>query len=315
MQIQKANKIGFNWKIICTGMILLQSLFYGLMDPLAKIVYMEVPVLSFMMLRNAIAASFIFLLWRKKIIKELKNVSVKHYIVPCLCMACAFNFSHMALEQTAATNVAFLRSLSTLMVPLMLLIFYHKRYSKKTVLLQLMMLLGLYLLCAHGGLTDFGKGEIYAIIAALLVAGSLVFGRDSLKYIGAETLSFVQSACAVVICFVWGMANHDIQKTQWMDIINPTYFWILIYAALMCTVGGYLLQNIALRHISCHNVGVLQATYPVITALAAAILLHEHLSTMGLVGAAIIVSCVVFGGETKGTSKVKLKLKQVQPIQ
>ena len=60
---------------------------------------------------------------------------------------------------------------------------------------------------------------------------------------------------------------------------------------------SYLLQNAALGGLSSRTVALLQCTCPVMTAAFSYFLLGERLSTAGLVGAGIILACVVV--ETK----------------
>lgn len=77
-----------------------------------------------------------------------------------------------------------------------------QKYEKKEPFLQMAMLIGLYLLCAKGGLGQFGLGEVLTLIAATLVAGSLVFGKSALQHISAKMLSFVQTVLALFFCGV-----------------------------------------------------------------------------------------------------------------
>ena len=70
-------------------------------------------------------------------------------------------------------------------------------------------------------------------------------------------------------------------------------FYVILYLALACTLLGYLLQNKALEGISSRTVALLQCTAPVLTAFFSFFLLGETLSLMGLIGAAIILACVV----------------------
>lgn len=271
------------------GMIVVQSIFYGIMDPVAKISYKSMPVFCFLTIRYIIATGIMLVIWRKKILQELKYASLKEYIIPSICMASAFIFSNLALRYTAATNVAFLRSLTALIVPFLMLIIYRKKYGSKEVGLQIVMLAGLYLLCAKGGLSTFGIGEVLSLVAATLVAGALVFGEKSLKHISAVTLSFVQSTLAIIICGIMGFATRSFSG---INTLNISIVLSLFYAAIFCTIGGYMLQNVALEHISAKTVGMVQCLYPVMTAVVAFVMLGEMLSILGLIAAGIITVCV-----------------------
>ena len=67
----------------------------------------------------------------------------------------------------------------------------------------------------------------------------------------------------------------------------------LLYAAIACTIGGYMLQNIALEHISSKITGMVQCLYPVATAAIAYFVLHERLNLAGMLGAAVIIASIL----------------------
>ena len=148
------------------------------------------------------------------------------------------------------------------------------------------------MLCAKGGLGHFGPGEVFALIAAILVAGSLVFGKTALDHVSAKTLSFVQTGLAVVFCGIAMLISGSMQEVLLAGSLRM--FLYLLYAAIGCTILGYLLQNVALEHISAKQVGIVQCLYPIATALVAYFVLGEKLSLLGVIGAGIITVCVLF---------------------
>lgn len=272
-------------------LIVLQSILYGIMDVVSKRAYAAMSVYCFLFLRYVLAAVLMLLLWRKELLGQLAHVPVRRYIVPSLCMSLAFVFSNLALQFTAATNMSFLRSLSALIVPLLSLIFLRQPIRRKELALGAVMLVGLYLLCAKGGLSRFGLGEVFALIAATLVAGSLVFGANALEYVSAKTLSFVQTLLSVLVCGAAACVTGSISDIP--RAASPELLLSLLYAAVGCTIGGYMLQNIALRHISAKRIGTAQCLYPIATAVVAYIVLQERLSPSGLLGAGLITLCVL----------------------
>ncbi len=272
-------------------LIVIQSILYGIMDVVSKQAYQTMSVYCFLFLRYVLATGIMLVLWGKQIVTELRTVKLSRYIVPGLCMSCAFIFSNLALKFTSATNMSFIRSLSALIAPLLALVFFGQKYGKKGVILQLCMLVGLYLLCAKGGLGRFGLGEVFALIAATLVAGSLVFGKTALDHISAKSLSFVQTALAVLFCGIAALVTNSLSDVAFA--VSPRMIAYLLYAAIGCTIIGYLLQNVALMHIPAKQVGIVQCLYPIATAAIAFIVLGEKLSGMGILGAIIITVCVL----------------------
>ena len=99
--------------------IFLQSVLYGLGDPISKSAYEVLPVYSLLTARYGIALAFLLLVFGRRIWRGLKVCSPRDWLLPSLCMGGAYVANNIALELTAATSVAFLRSLSTVMTPLL----------------------------------------------------------------------------------------------------------------------------------------------------------------------------------------------------
>lgn len=273
--------------------IFLQSTLYGFGDPLSKLAYEVLPVYSLLTFRYAIALAFLLLLFGRQVLRGLKACSVRDWLAPSLSIAGAYVAGNIALTLTAATSVAFLRSLSTVMTPLLALVFFRRRMGKKHLPFLLLVVVGLYLLCGLGGLSGFGWGEVFSLLSALLLAGSLIFGEHALDRVDPVTLSTLQTAASLLlsllcaVCFEGGLSAAGATLPVW---------GIIVYLAILCTVAGYLLQNAALGAISSRTVALLQCSCPVLTALFSRLLLGESLSPAGVVGAGLILLCV--GAET-----------------
>ncbi|MEG0779122.1 MAG: DMT family transporter [Oscillospiraceae bacterium] len=270
-------------------LILAQSLLYGLGDPISKLAYETMPVYTMLAFRYVLALVFFLLVFGRRIFAAIKTTGVALYLPAGGCMALAYIGSNLALDSAAATNVAFLRSLTALITPLLALLLFRRRYRLIHAALQVVVVLGLYLLCAQGGLSGFGRGEGYALLSALFGALALLCSERALEQGGdAVALSAVQTACSAVVCV--GMA---LVTQSGLPAVSPSVWVTMVYLAIGCTVGGYLLQNAALSHLPSRTVAMLQCSYPVMTALLSRLLLGERLSIMGLLGAAIILACVL----------------------
>ena len=180
------------------------------------------------------------------------------------------------------------------MTPLLALAVYRRRMGKQHIPVQLVVILGLYLLCGQGGLSGFGWGELFSLLSALLLAGSLIFGEKALNRVDPLTLTALQTAASLGMAALCALF---LDGGVHLAAATPTIWATIFYLALGCTVAGYLLQNAALGGLSSRTVALLQCTCPVMTAAFSYFLLGERLSTAGLVGAGIILACVVV--ETK----------------
>lgn len=282
-----------NWRLLAILMIVLQSVLYAILDPFSKLAYGKMPIYSFLTVRYLFATGVMLLIWGKQILQELRTTSVKFYALPCVCMSAAFIVSNTALKYTTVANVAFVRSLTAVIATLLLVLFFHKRFGARTLLVLMLMVGGLYLLCSQHGMAEFGRGEIYSLVSATMVATALVFGATALRHMQAITLSCAQSFGSIWLCLFAGALDGSLAETQWTLLCQGDIALTLVYAAVGCTVAGYLLQNIALQHISSNLVGILQSLYPVLTAIVAYIVLGERMTPLGMLGALIILGSVL----------------------
>jgi len=273
-----------------TLLILLQSLLYGFGDPISKAAYDTIGVYSLLAVRYSIALLSFLLIGGKKILQGLKACSPKVWLLPSVCIAGCYLLNNAAMVLTTATASAFLRSLSTVMTPVLALVVYRRKYHWYHIPIQAMVVVGLYLLCCAGGLSGFGLGEIITLLSALLMAGALVFGGEALKQVDPITLSTVQTATSVVMSvtcaflFEGGIVLTGATPSIWMTIV---------YLAVLCTFAGYLLQNVALQKMPSRTVAVVQCCAPVMTAVFSFFILGERLSGAGILGAVIILVCVI----------------------
>lgn len=271
-------------------LVLLQCTIYGLGDPLAKYAYQHMGVYSMLSIRYAIALGFMLLLFGKRVAENLRRCSVKYWITPCLCVAGAYLFNNLALTYTAATVAAFLRSTSVIMTPLLLFLIYGKRLTLRHWLIVAAAVLGLYLLCGTNGISSFGPGEVMGIITALLSAGALISSQTALKHIDSVTLTTMESAASMVFALACAFVFDGGVYAGGAD---AAVWGIIVYLAIISTLGGYMLQNCALKSISARTIATLKCFSPVMTASFSFLILGEQLGLNGILGSAIILLCVI----------------------
>lgn len=278
------------------ALIILQSIIYGFGDPISKIAFEVTPVYTMMSVRYLIAFVICAVIFRKRILRTLRTVPVEAWLVPGLCIGLSYLLNNVALSMTDATSVAFLRSLAVVMTPALAFAAFRTRYSWKLLLIQVMVLPGTYLLCARGGLSGFGAGEVIALAAAALMAGALVFSKSYLDTVDPASMTSLQAGCSAVLAlagcavFEGGLQLEHTTGIAWL---------IILYLAVTCTFAGYLMQNLALTKISERTVALLQSLCPVMTAVFSLLLLGEMLSPAGIIGALIITACVAAGSVTR----------------
>ena len=272
------------------GFILLQSVIYGFGNPLTKIAFESITPFWSLAIRFTTAFLVFMLFFGKRIIESLKSVEPKVYLPASICMAAAYITCNLALNWTSATNVGFLMSLPVIFAPVLALFLYKVKYRLIHIPIQIVVVIGLYLLCFDGEKLVFGKGEVTALITALSIAGALVFGEESLKQLDAVAVSAAQAGITALISLPCALIFESIEVLSRVTL--PAWL-VVLYLAIFCTNIAYMLQNTALKHISAAAVSMLQCTQPILTAIISYFLLREKLSTLGVIGAVIIIICII----------------------
>lgn len=273
-------------------LILLQSVLYGFGNPLSKIGFRSITVLWCLGIRFS-AAAVLMLLFGQRTVRTLRAAPVKAWLPCSLAMAVAYASCNMALQFTTATNVGFLMSLPVLFTPALAWLLLKRPYPRRIIPVQLAVIVGLYLLCCGGesGSFTFGIGEVLGLVCALALAAALVFSERSLPGIDPVSMATAQATVTGVLCLTAALLFDDVTV---LPQVTTTAWLVVAYLALTCTCLSYVLQNTALTRLSSYTVSLLQCTQPILTAACSYLLLRERLTAVGLIGAAIIVACVVW---------------------
>lgn len=270
--------------------ILLQSVFYGLGNPLTKIAFVSITPLWCLAFRFGLAFAVFAVCFGPRLQQQLRTLSVGQYLPAGLCMAAAYISCNLALEGTTATNVGFIMSLSVIFAPLLSIAVLQRSYKPAHLPIQLFVILGMYLLCSNGGAFAFNRGDLWALLTAISVAGALVFGEKSLQATDAVTISAIQTFITAIISITCALLFDEISA---IAVIKPEAWAVVIYLVLTCTCLAYFLQNAALKFLPASLVSMLQCTQPILTAAASYFLLTEKLTLTGMSGAVIILCCII----------------------
>lgn len=269
-------------------LILLQSILYGIGDPISKLMYQEVTVSACLSLRFTLAAVILLIFYHKTLWADLRKTPILHWFPAAACMALCYLCSNEALTCTMAAHVAFLRSSSAVWTPLILLIFFHKRCTRPQIIALGLMLAGLYLLC--GGLSSFGIGELWGLVSAILAALSLILGAQALEEMHPLSLTTMQVVVAAALNWIMTFARED---PSVLLHASPSSYLVILYLAIPCSLIGYALQNQALTLTGADMVSLAQCTYPIMTALFSFLILGEAFTAGSVFGALLILLSIL----------------------
>lgn len=278
-----------NKNVLYGSFIVLECLLWGVGNTLIKIGYDIISPFCCLTLRFLLSFLVFVLLFFPRLVQHRKTILK---CVPLSVMTAAgFLLSNLSLRYATATTAGLLMGLAVIFTPLLSRMVFGSRLEKRTMGCVVLVVIGMVLLCGIDG-AGFGIGEGMALLSAFATAVSLTFSVSFLRTIDPIVLSTVQIGVTGFIALPFALLLEDVSQLRTV----PMKGWLIIaYLVLGCTVAAYLMQNKALKHLSPVVASLILCMEPVLTVVAAYVILGERLSLIGYLGAVLIIGAVAGG--------------------
>jgi len=284
-----------------TALLLLSAALTGISGTVMKFGYSEVPPLLFLIYRFFFAFVFLFLIFRKEVLKNIRKSDLMPIGIISFFMAFGFIFFTIGLKYTTATNATFFYSLTVLMIPFLARLINGSKFNRKILVGILIAIAGMYLLIMNGGTFQVNIGDFLSLISALIFAFQVVFTGKFVSKINPMALSVVQMLMVMIITFIVSLLmGEDLSQTSY----PPRIWLIFIFTGIAGTGVFTLVQTVAQVHIRESTVGMVYAFIPMFTAFSAWFILGETLSVTGLVGCGLITFGIILAGRLNKIAEV-----------
>lgn len=172
-------------------------------------------------------------------------------------------------------------------IPVLLFIFAHKRYSWNVYLGIVISVIGLYLLSVKGNFT-LETGDILLIGSAFMFAFQIISTGYFAKNMDPITLSCGQSLVSFIISLILTLI---FDKPTMSSIGNA--IWPILYVAIFSTCIAYTLQIVGQRHLNETLASLVMSFESVFSALFGALFLQQYLSLKEYIGCIVIFIGVI----------------------
>lgn len=276
---------------LAVGALILTTMLWGFAFVAQKTAMDSLGPLSFTAARYALGALAILPLvrweWRRRTI-PLTPQDWRAIAVIALFFFLGAYLQQAGLATTTVTNAGFLTSLYVLFVPIFALVVLRQQPHPIVWLGMPAALVGVYLL--NGGRLDsFNVGD-------LLVVGSAVAWAVQVALIGIVSkrtgLPVTISAICFAVTALLGGVGGIAFETPTLGALADGWIEIL-YAGILSTAVGFTLQAVAQQYVPPSNAAIILSAEGLFAALGGALILHERLSAIGYVGAALIFAAIV----------------------
>lgn len=228
---------------------------------------------------------------QNKLKKENKNNSLKEIIISS--SICGFFLIGASILQqfgvglVGAGKSGFITSMYLVIIPVLLFIFAHKRYSWNVYLGIVISVIGLYLLSVKGNFT-LETGDILLIGSAFMFAFQIISTGYFAKNMDPITLSCGQS----LVSFILSLIPTLIFDKPTMSSIGNA-IWPILYVAIFSTCIAYTLQIVGQRHLNETLASLVMSFESVFSALFGALFLQQYLSLREYIGCIVIFIGVI----------------------
>lgn len=268
------------------SLLLLECLFWGIGNPIIKIVLESITPFYGLTIRFALAFLIFMVISGKRFVSRMRREYLFPGIIVSFFTALAFATSNLALMRTSSTVTGFLMALAVIFTPFLARFFLGTRVNPVLCLPITLVVLGMYYLCGASGIFEFGAGEAYAVFSSVACACMLVAsGKYMMGDIDPFVISVLQTGMICLYCLPFALYLEEVPIFSAVPLTG----WLgIIYLAATCSCAAYIIQNLALSRVPSTYVALLFCSEPIFTAIASYFLLGETLNGRGVFGAALI---------------------------
>jgi drug/metabolite transporter (DMT)-like permease len=278
-------------------LISLTVLFWGVSFIATKIALrqLDVPVLIFTRFILALLLFSIIFLIQKRIPHFSRAEHGKIFVMSFLEPVLYFYFETQGLKLTSAPSASLL--IATIPVFVMIISFFtlKEKITVSRISGIILSIAGTVVLIL--GATGFSwcfndsmKGDFFILGAVVSASLYTVLMRGLSQRHSAMDLTMMQIVYGTFFFFILSIPHlHTLRPID----LSAGSICAIIYLAVFCTILAFIFYNKALRYLPASQTSVFLNCVPVVTILAARFMLREYLTSMQLLGAAVVIAGVL----------------------
>jgi drug/metabolite transporter (DMT)-like permease len=217
------------------------------------------------------------------------------YAMPTgLVLSAIFICEVNGVANTTASKAAVLISLFVIFTALAELIINKVMINKALMILSATSVLGVFLLTSSATFeVSLNQGDWLILTAALLrtIMVTVTKKQTQKREITTATLTAIQAltVASVAITLLLFTLSTDLTLP-----LNTSFWFIITYLVLFCTLFAFFVQNYAVRTISPTKASLLMGSEPLFGAMFAILWLGEDFTILQLIGGILILVSVIF---------------------
>jgi drug/metabolite transporter (DMT)-like permease len=276
-------------------LIILAVIFWGSSFIATKVALKELSPETIISLRLIIAS--VFLLITAIVYKKDFSINLKsHGIIFILALIAVFHLMIQVtgLKYTSASNTGWIIGTAPIFMAILAAIFFSEKIGLLKISGIIIAMFGLLLLIGKGNITNVdlikNKGDLLVLASAFTWGVySMVNKKISLSYSPMMTILYLFIMMAVII-IPFNLNAASVNSVVHLSLIG----WIsILFLGLFCSGIAYVIWAYSLRDLESAKVGAFLYFEPLVTVLAAWVLLSESITLLMILSGVIITLGVV----------------------
>ena len=242
---------------------------------------------------SAAAVGLVALLQRKNAAvgisksKEARSNTIAGGLSCGFFLASASILQQMGIVYTSAGKAGFITALYVLIVPVISIIFFRKKYSFIVWIAVAMGIAGMYLLCMTESFR-LNHGDTLIFFCALLFSGHIL----CCGYFGSKgdpiQISAIQLVITALVSWILAFLTEKPEIQSIVDAIIP-----ILYCGIMSGGVGYTLQVVGQKYTDPTVASLLMSLESVFAVIGGAVILGERMTVRELLGCIIMFIAII----------------------
>ena len=206
-----------------------------------------------------------------------------------LFLCIGYAFQTMGLKFTTSSNAGFITGVSVVIVPIIYALMHKKKPTGSAILTIILAVTGLFLISFPDGSFNLNYGDFLVLVCAFGFALHIIYVDIYSHKHDALAITAVQILFVGLICTAIGLVAEPIPARLTGNALSA-----IVITAVFATALAFLLQNYMQKFSTPTRFAVVLTMEPVFAALAGYWWAGDYLGRFGLVGAALILSAMLF---------------------
>jgi drug/metabolite transporter (DMT)-like permease len=277
------------------------TIFWGVTFPIIKLALNDISPMLFIAIRFSFAALLLLPFLLKPLLQADIEV-IKSGLFLGLLFFIGFGTQTAGLYHTTATKSGFITGTFVIFIPILQLILERKAPGKGNIIGIALVIIGLILLSSKGVTVldilselgnNFNVGDFLTLICAFFYALYVVYIDIITKKYDYKALIILQvlftGLAGFVFTFLFDAAGIESVRYDF----NKTVILVILYTAIFSSILATVIQTKYQKTVTPTKAGIIFSLEPIFAALFAFLIIHEEISSFGIIGCIFIFTGVL----------------------